>query len=68
MIGEKVWLDIARVRPYFHEPQAGTSWSLTPQLGTVIIEVFSVKGLSLSRNPLRLHRAKRLPLMKWTNS
>ena len=39
------------------------TWSLTPQLDTVIIEV---KGLSLSNNPLRLYRAKHLPLMNWT--
>ena len=43
-----------------------TSWSLTPQLDAVIIEVFSVKGLSLRGNPLRLYWAKHLTLMNWT--
>ena len=43
-----------------------TSWSLTPQLDTVIIEVSSVKGLSLRGNALRLCKAKHLPLMNWT--
>ena len=42
-----------------------TSSSLTPQLDTVIIEVSSVKGLSLRGNTLRLYRAKHLPLMNW---
>ena len=42
-----------------------TSPSLTPQLDTVIIEVSSVKGLSLRGNTLRLYRAKHLPLMNW---
>ena len=32
----------------------------------VIIEVSSVKGLSLRGNPLRLYRAKHLLLMNWT--
>ena len=40
----------------------------TPQRDTVIIEVSSVKGLSLRGNPLRLYRAKHLPLMNWTYS
>ena len=39
-----------------------TFWNLTPQLDTVVIEVSSVKGLSLRDNPLRLYRAKQLPL------
>ena len=43
-----------------------TSWSLTPHLDTVIIEVYSTKGLSLIGNPLRLCRAKHLSLMNWT--
>jgi len=42
-----------------------TSWSLTPQLDTVIIEVSSVKGLSLRGSTFRLYRAKQLPLMNW---
>ena len=37
-----------------------------PQLDTVIIEVSSVKGLSLRGNTLRLYRAQHLPLMNWT--
>ena len=43
-----------------------TSWCLIPQLGTVIIEISSVKGLSLRDNPLRLYRIKHLRLMNWT--
>ena len=43
-----------------------TSWSLTSQLDTVIIEVSSVKGLSLRGNTLRLYSAKHLPLINWT--
>ena len=42
-----------------------TSKSLTPQLDTVIIEVSSVKGLSLRGNTLRIYWAKHLPLMNW---
>ena len=38
----------------------GPPWSLTPQLYTVIIEVSSVKGLSLRGNTLRLYRSKHL--------
>jgi len=34
-----------------------TSWSLTPQLDTVIIQVSSVRELSLRGNPLGLYRA-----------
>ena len=41
------------------------SWSLTPQLDTIIIEVSSVKGLSLRSNPLRLYEAKHLLLTNW---
>ena len=44
----------------FSKPER-TSWSLTPQLDTIIIQVSSVKGLSLRGNPLRLYRAKHLP-------
>jgi len=51
----------------FFKPER-TLWSLTPQRDTVIIEVSSVKGLSLRGNPLRLYRAKHLPLMNWTYS
>ena len=47
----------------FSKPER-TSWSLTPQLDTVIIEVSSVKGLSLRGNTLRLCGAKHLP-MNW---
>ena len=42
------------------------SESLTPQLDTVIIQVSSVKGLSLRNNTLKLYRAKHLSLMNWT--
>ena len=49
----------------FSKPET-TSWSLTPQLDTEIIEVSLVKGLSLRANPLRLYSAKHLPLMNWT--
>jgi len=38
---------------------------LTPQLDTVIIEVSSVKGVSLRGNTLRLYRVKHLLLMNW---
>ena len=54
-----------------------TYWSLTPQLDTVIIEVSSVKALSLRGNPWRLYWAKYLPsqngtdgdtgILQWTN-
>jgi len=37
-----------------------------PQLDTVIIEVSSVKGLSMRGNPLWLYRAKHLPLKNLT--
>ena len=50
---------------HFSKPER-TSWSLTPQLDTAIMEVSSVKELSLRGNPLRLYRAKHLPLMNWT--
>ena len=50
---------------FFFKPER-TSRSLTPQLDTVIIEVSSVKGLSLRGNTLRLYRAKHLPLINWT--
>ena len=43
-----------------------TSLTLTPQLDTVIVVVSSVKGLNLRVNPLRLYKAKHLPLMNWT--
>ena len=36
---------------------------LTPQVNTVVIEVSSVKGLSLGGNPMRLYRAKHLPMV-----
>jgi len=49
----------------FSKPER-TSWSLTPQLDTVIIEVSSVKELSLRDNPLRLYRVKHLLLINWT--
>ena len=38
---------------------------MTPQLDTVMIEVSSLKGLSLRGNTLKLYRAKHLPLMNW---
>ena len=44
----------------FSKPER-TSESLPPQLDIVIIEVSSLKGLSLRGNPLRLYRAKCLP-------
>ena len=52
------------VSNFFSKPER-TSWCLTPQLDTVIIEV-SVKGLSLRVNRLRLYRAKHFPLINWT--
>ena len=39
---------------------------MTLQLDAVIIEISSVKGLSLIDNALLLYRAKHLPLMNWT--
>ena len=36
---------------------------LTPQVNTVVIEVSLVKGLSLRGNPMRLYRAKYLPMV-----
>ena len=40
--------------------------SLAPLLDTIIIEVSSVKELSLRGNPLRLYEAKHLLLTNWT--
>ena len=45
-----------------------TYWSLTPQLGTVIIEESSFKVLSLRCNPWRLYKAKHLPSWNGTYS
>ena len=56
---------LSKVLAFFSKPER-TSWSLIPQLDIVIIEVSSVKGLSLRGNPLQLYRAKHLPLMNWT--
>ena len=54
----------ARVCPkflaFFFKPER-TSSSLTQQLDAVIIEVASVKRLSMRGNTLRLYRAKHLP-------
>jgi len=55
---------MSNVLGFFFQAYKRASWSLTPQLDTVIIQVFSVRELSLIGNPLGLYRAKRLPLMK----
>ena len=51
---------MSNVLAFLSKPER-TYQSLTPQLDTVIIEVFSVKALRLRGNPWRLYRAKHLP-------
>ena len=48
----------ACVCPIFFTSLRRLPESFTPQLDTVIIEVSSVKGLSLRGNTLRLYKAK----------
>ena len=46
---------LSNVLVFFFFKHERTSWSLTPQLDTVIFEVPSVKGISLRGNTLRLY-------------
>ena len=56
---------LSNVLAFLSKPER-TYWRLTPHLDTVIIEVSSVKALSLRGNPWRLYKAKHLPSQNGT--